>query len=95
MNVGGKFGVFIRPTGNELVEVISFLSGYQCNGPTARMIKSYYNRVMRALSRNSGAFRKYGSSGVTLNQMLRIADAVLNDGSATKNDRKVSPFSAR
>lgn len=95
MNVKGNFGIYIRSDQGELVEAGSFIGSHNCNGPTARMISSYLNRVLQALSRNAGAFRKYGSTGVTLNQMLRIADAILKDGSANNNARKVRPFSAR
>jgi len=95
MNVGRGFNLFIRSDKGDLVEAGSFIGGHNCNGPTARMISSYLNRVLQAVTRNPGAFRKYGSTGVTLNQMLRIADAVLKDGSATTNGRKVRSFPAR
>jgi hypothetical protein len=94
MNVNGSFGVFIKSDRGDLVEASAFIGSHSCNGPTARMIRSYLNRVLQALTRNAGAFRKFGSTGVTLNQMLRIADAVLKDGSAS-NGRKVRPFSTR
>lgn len=94
MNVQGTHKLCIRSDRGDYVDVVSFISMHQCNGPTAQLVVSNLNRVISAMAKSPGAFRSNNSTGVSLVKLLRTADTVLGSGRPA-NARRLHPFSAR
>jgi len=63
---------------NTFVDIATFISGYNCGGPTCKTVMSHVNRIQQAAAINPGAFTR-NASGSTLPQIIKIADSILKN----------------
>ncbi len=92
-NVGGTHKLFLRGEDGNLVEVLSYMGAYGCDGPVSRMIERNLPRVISALQGKPAVFLRRGTSGISLTELLQTADAALKTGRASNG--RVHPFARR
>lgn len=93
-NIDGQHKLYLRGDDGKFIEVTSYLSVYNCDGPVTRMIANNLSRIIIALRSRPSSFLRRGSAGISLTELLQAADEDRKSRRPT-NARRVHPFSRR